>query len=76
MQWKQGIPIEVVPFAYAMVLQNLQALGSPKATLRMAKMKAGPIVSDNGNFVIDAPFPEEQMKNPSIVRILFFPNFV
>ena len=27
-------------------------------------MKAGPIVSDNGNFVIDAPFPEEQMKDP------------
>ncbi|KAL4063455.1 ribose 5-phosphate isomerase A-domain-containing protein [Scleroderma citrinum] len=60
-----GIPIEVVPFAYAKVLQNLHhALGSPNATLRMAKAKAGPVVSDNGNFIIDAPFPPETMKDP------------
>lgn len=30
----------------------------------MAVHKAGPVVSDNGNFVIDAPFPREQMANP------------
>ncbi|THH01006.1 hypothetical protein EW026_g1595 [Hermanssonia centrifuga] len=64
LQWKQGVPVEVAPFAYVKVLQNLRTLGSEKASLRMAKMKAGPIVSDNGNFVIDAPFPEEQMKDP------------
>ncbi|KAI0339244.1 ribose 5-phosphate isomerase [Trametopsis cervina] len=62
--WKQGIPIEVASFAYAKVLHNLRTLGSPAPKLRMAKMKAGPIVSDNGNFIIDAPFPEEQMKDP------------
>jgi len=34
------VPIEVVPFAYAKVLQNLhQILESPKATLRMAVKK-------------------------------------
>ncbi|OJT05992.1 Ribose-5-phosphate isomerase [Trametes pubescens] len=62
--FKQGIPIEVVPFAYTKILQNLHLLGSPKAVLRMAKAKAGPVVSDNGNFIIDAPFPEEMMKDP------------
>jgi len=63
--WTQGVPVEVVPFAYAKVLQNLhQILGSPNATLRMAKMKAGPVVSDNGNFVIDAPFPPDVMRDP------------
>lgn len=67
MQFKQGIPVEVAPFAYARVLQNLRLLGSPNAVLRMAKAKAGPVVSDNGNFVIDAPFPEEQMKEPYTV---------
>ncbi|KAF9527253.1 ribose-5-phosphate isomerase [Crepidotus variabilis] len=61
----QGVPIEVVPFAYAKVLQNLHhALGSPKATLRMAVKKAGPVVSDNGNFIIDAPFGREHMNDP------------
>jgi len=62
--WKQGVPIEVAPFAYAKLLQNLHRLGSPTATLRMAKAKAGPVVSDNGNFIIDAPFDEQYMKHP------------
>jgi ribose 5-phosphate isomerase A len=74
-QWKQGIPIEVVPFAYAKVLRDLAELGSPAVladgkpglSLRMGKMKAGPVVSDNGNFIIDAPFPENMMKNPADV---------
>nr|GAT58903.1 ribose-5-phosphate isomerase [Mycena chlorophos] len=60
-----GIPIEVVPFAYAKVLQNLHHhLGCPQASLRMAVKKAGPVVSDNGNFIIDAPYDQETMKTP------------
>ncbi|KAJ8456278.1 hypothetical protein ONZ45_g18786 [Pleurotus djamor] len=63
--FKPGVPIEVVPFAYAKVLQNLHhILGSPRATLRMAVAKAGPVVSDNGNFIIDAPFEREHMEKP------------
>jgi hypothetical protein len=34
----------------------------------MAKAKAGPVVSDNGNFIIDAPFSREEMMNPYTVR--------
>lgn len=74
-QWKNGIPIEVTPFAYAKVLLNLADLGSPYniedglpgLRLRMGKMKAGPVVSDNGNFIIDAPFPETMMRDPAEV---------
>lgn len=63
--WKAGVPIEVVPFAYAKVLLNLRNnLGSKEATLRMAKCKAGPVVTDNGNFVIDAPFDFETFGSP------------
>lgn len=63
-----GVPIEVVPFAYAQVLRKLHnVLGSPNATLRMAKAKAGPVVTDNSNFVIDAPFPRETMMDPSTI---------
>ena len=54
----------MAPFAYAKVLQNLHRLGSPNARLRMAVAKAGPIVSDNGNFIIDAPFESTYMKYP------------
>lgn len=64
LQYKQGVPIEVAPFAYAKLLQNVHRLGSEKAVLRMAKAKAGPVVTDNGNFVIDAPFEEALYKDP------------
>ncbi|KAH9918076.1 ribose 5-phosphate isomerase A-domain-containing protein [Fomitopsis serialis] len=54
--FQQGVPIEVAQFAYAKVLQNVHLVGSPNATLRMAKSKAGPVVTDNGNF--------EMMRDP------------
>lgn len=65
-----------MPYAYTKVMHQLAAMGSPvhkdKAissghilTLRMGgTAKAGPIVSDNGNFIVDAPFPSEMMKDP------------
>ncbi|KAG6911035.1 ribose-5-phosphate isomerase rki1 [Tephrocybe rancida] len=65
--WAPGVPVEVVPFAYAKVLRDLKALGSPNATLRMAVKKAGPVVTDNGNFVIDAPFGRQDMLDPATV---------
>ncbi|KAM0789468.1 ribose-5-phosphate isomerase rki1 [Microbotryomycetes sp. NB124-2] len=63
--WKQGVPIEVAPFAWAKVFQNLQKMGCEKPVLRMGKMKAGPVVTDNGNFVIDAVFSDSYMRDPS-----------
>jgi ribose 5-phosphate isomerase A len=30
----------------------------------MARAKAGPVVTDNGNFIIDAPFSEAALRNP------------
>jgi ribose 5-phosphate isomerase A len=30
----------------------------------MAVQKAGPVVTDNGGFVIDAPFPAKNMSQP------------
>jgi len=60
-----GVPIEVSPFAYTTVLRSLHTkLDSPKATLRMARAKAGPVVTDNGNFIIDAPFDEAILRKP------------
>lgn len=42
-------------------------MGSPDAALRMAKAKAGPVVTDNGNFVIDAPFGPAVLADPKQV---------
>jgi ribose 5-phosphate isomerase len=35
---------------------------------------AGPVVTDNGNFVIDAPFDREKMQNSSKVSEPEFPG--
>ncbi|XP_054712343.1 LOW QUALITY PROTEIN: ribose-5-phosphate isomerase-like [Uloborus diversus] len=53
--WKQGIPIEVIPMAYAPIKKRLEEMGG-SAVLRMAKAKAGPVVTDNGNFLLDWKF--------------------
>ena len=51
------VPIEIVPPAAPTVLRTLKTLGSPAPFLRLGgAAKAGPIVTDNGNFIIDAPF--------------------
>ena len=52
-----SIPIEVEPLAANRVLAALQMLGSIKPALREGHMmKAGPIKTDQDNFIVDAPF--------------------
>jgi len=59
--WKNGVPIEIIPLAHVPIMKKLEKLGGTPV-LRMAKAKAGPVVSDNGNFIIDADFGI--IKNP------------
>ncbi|RPB22159.1 ribose 5-phosphate isomerase, partial [Terfezia boudieri ATCC MYA-4762] len=57
MAYAAGVPIEVVPQAVSWVAKRLLELGAVNPKLRMGGMaKAGPCVTDNGNFIIDAPF--------------------
>ncbi|VUC20138.1 unnamed protein product, partial [Clonostachys rosea] len=52
------IPIEVLPLSAPDVLTRLQAMGSPKPAVRSGlPSKAGECVTDNGMWIIDAPFP-------------------
>jgi len=60
-QWKKGVPIEIIPLAHVPIMKRLEKLGGIPV-LRMAQAKAGPVVSDNGNFIIDADFGI--IKNP------------
>ncbi|KDN53495.1 putative RKI1-D-ribose-5-phosphate ketol-isomerase [Tilletiaria anomala UBC 951] len=62
--WTQGVPIAVIPFSYAKVMRDLKKLGSTNAQLRMGKMKAGPVVTDDSCFIIDAVFSPAVMKDP------------
>jgi ribose 5-phosphate isomerase A len=50
-----SVPVEVLPFASRLVELRLRKLvGVP--VLRLGKMKDGPVITDNGNFVIDVDF--------------------
>lgn len=54
--WKY-IPIEVEPLATHTVMKEILALGATSAVLREGHMmKAGPIKTDQDNFIIDASF--------------------
>ncbi|KEF43005.1 MAG: ribose 5-phosphate isomerase [Cyanobium sp. CACIAM 14] len=49
------LPVEVIPGAWRQVRDELIAMGS-RVELRMAVRKAGPVVTDQGNLVLDAAF--------------------
>jgi ribose 5-phosphate isomerase A len=73
--WKKGVPIEVIPLAYVPIIEKLKKLGgNPK--LRMAQAKAGPLITDNGNFIIDADFGIIKSPNEINEVILKIPGVV
>ncbi len=50
------VPIEVLPFAHAQVARDVKRRWGVAARLRMGSGKCGPIVTDNGNYILDAGF--------------------
>ncbi len=77
---KHPVPVEVVPFALPLVLNKLSGMNlNPK--VRYSVKKRGPVISDNGNIIIDAytgaiPEPkalEEKIKRlPGVVDVGIF----
>ncbi|XP_006899010.1 PREDICTED: ribose-5-phosphate isomerase-like [Elephantulus edwardii] len=57
-QWHKGIPIEVIPMAYVPVSRAVTRKFGGTVELRMAVNKAGPVVTDNGNFILDWKFDQ------------------
>jgi ribose 5-phosphate isomerase A len=57
------VPIEVLPFAAPLIVRKIREVGG-KPVLREGRDKVGPVITDNGNVIIDANFgllrkPEE-----------------
>ena len=52
-QNRQAVPIEVVPLAVPLVRSKLKAMKG-KPVLREGKGKVGPVITDNGNVILDA----------------------
>jgi ribose 5-phosphate isomerase A len=51
------VPVEVLPFAVLPVHHSVGKLGG-SPVLREGSGKDGPVVTDNGNFILDCTFPE------------------
>jgi ribose 5-phosphate isomerase A len=61
------IPVEVLPFSLGVVKRTITKMGI-EPILRQAQKKMGPVVTDNGNFIIDLKFPKP-IDNPKQVAI-------
>jgi ribose 5-phosphate isomerase A len=59
------LPVEVLPMAMTPVMRAIEKLGG-KPELRMGVKKAGPVVTDQGNLVIDVKF--DSIDNPEALE--------
>ena len=50
-----ALPVEIIPESLRLIQDKLSAMGA-KPELRMGIQKDGPVITDNGNFILDANF--------------------
>ena len=62
------LPVEVLPTAWKQVKDIIAEMGGA-SNLRMATKKAGPVVTDQGNLILDVLF-NDGIKNPKDLEIL------
>ena len=62
---KFPVPIEVIPQACRTVSNHVKEFGGAPV-LRMGKIKGGPVITDNGNFVLDVKF--ENIEDPAYLE--------
>jgi ribose 5-phosphate isomerase A len=60
-----AVPVEVLPFAIMPVLAELRHIGGVPV-IREAVRKDGPVITDNGNFIVDCRFAN--LKNPEYLE--------
>ncbi|MHA1975611.1 MAG: ribose 5-phosphate isomerase A [Candidatus Hodarchaeales archaeon] len=53
--WIKGVPIEIIPEVRVPITQKLKNLGG-EVKLRKGIAKIGPLITDNGNFILDVNF--------------------
>lgn len=71
----QFVPVEVLPFALAPVKQKIAVLGG-KSVAREVKGKLGPVITDNGNAVLDVYFGEIPDPAGLAVKLKMIPGVI
>lgn len=69
------VPVEVLPKALTPVCRKIEALGG-KPEVRMAQTKLGPVITDNGNFIIDCKFNEIDNPESLNMKIKMLPGVI
>ena len=59
------VPVEILPMAVTPVIRQLKQLGCTDAEIRMGKKKDGPVVTDQGFWIVDARF--EGIARPDVL---------
>lgn len=81
------VPVEVMPFAWCPVAEELKKAIARRVELRMCgEGKVGPVVTDNGNFILDVYVGERDLPCtrldreiralPGVVETGIFPNYM
>jgi ribose 5-phosphate isomerase A len=71
----QSVPIEILPFAISLAKRKIIEAGG-KPVLRESKGKLGPVITDNGNVILDSYFGEIGRPDQLEVRIKMIPGVV
>jgi len=69
------VPVEVLPFALRLAERRLRDLGG-EPVLRLGKMKDGPVITDNGNFVLDVNYGVIEDPEGLAARMSMIPGVV
>ena len=64
---KFPLPVEILPFARSRVLRALAGMGCNPRLRDGGDRKDGPLVTDNGNFIVDAAFGE--IRDPKLLEL-------
>lgn len=71
----QKVPVEILPFGHQVSLRKIRDV-SHDASIREAKGKVGPVVTDNGNLIVDAHFPRIRDPEALQARLKSIPGVV
>jgi ribose 5-phosphate isomerase A len=71
----QSVPIEVLPFAISLVKRKI-INGGGRPVLREGKGKLGPVITDNGNAILDSYFGEIAKPAELEVKLKMVPGVV
>jgi ribose 5-phosphate isomerase A len=55
---KFAVPVEILPIALRVVEHELSRMGAKEIAMRLAVKKDGPVITENGNVILDVRFAE------------------